>query len=85
MNLVEQVARAICESTDGPWEFHNKDGHAASFVQARAAIATVLAAVGAHLSAVQYDPAPYTALKARLAKVREECEADRTPPQAPPA
>lgn len=41
MALVEKVARRICESTDGPWEFHNEDGHAASECQARAAIAEV--------------------------------------------
>ncbi len=34
---------------------------------ARAVIPVVLAEVQRHLSAVQYDPAPYTALKHRLA------------------
>lgn len=39
---------------------------------ARAAIAAVLDEVASHLSAVQYDPAPYTALKKRLSAMRAE-------------
>lgn len=39
---------------------------------AQAAIAAVLDTVEAHLTAVQYDPAPYTALKHRLAHLRRE-------------
>lgn len=37
---------------------------------ARAAITETLAEVDRHLSAVQYDPAPYSAMKARLAAIR---------------
>ena len=39
---------------------------------AKAAIAIVLEKVERHLSAVQYDPAPYTALKHRLRALAEE-------------
>lgn len=39
---------------------------------ARAAIAETLDVVAAHLSAVKYGPAPYTAMKARLTAMRKE-------------
>ena len=39
---------------------------------ADAAIAIVLERVESHLSAVQYDPAPYTAMKYRLRQLAED-------------
>lgn len=44
----------------------------ASREMAQAAIAATLDAVERNLSAVQYDPAPYTALKYRLRAMRGE-------------
>jgi len=41
---------------------------------ARAVVAAVLDEVAAHLSAVQYDPAPYTTMKVRLSAMRAEME-----------
>lgn len=51
------------------WRRHGIDpGHTQSEVReiAAKAIAITLQEVEAHLQAVQYDPAPYTALKTRL-------------------
>lgn len=54
------------------------DLHEAKFAEmtahhiARAAIEAVLDAVASELLVVQYDPAPYTAMKLRLAAMRKE-------------
>jgi len=86
MDLVERVARKRCErhirnvrrhdtapeelernlpaSVDYAWRDFEAD--------TREDIAEVLDEVSRHLSAVQYDPAPYTAMKYRLAQFRKE-------------
>jgi hypothetical protein len=79
-DLIERVARAICvlggddpdfitwQSAKPRWTF--------CVPEAQAAVAEVLDAVAANLVAVQYDPAPYTAMKARLAAMRKEALGD---------
>lgn len=71
--LVEKVARAIAESDRNKesgiqmsdlWD--SPSYRAIVTKHARAVIPVVLEEVQRHLSAVQYDPAPYTALKHRL-------------------
>lgn len=41
---------------------------------AKAAIRAMLDGVESNLSAVQYDPAPYTAMKHRIAAMRKDVE-----------
>ena len=74
--LVEKVARAIASQRNVDADevidvFGNK---AWSWYagEARAAIEAVLDAVASELRAVQYDPAPYTAMKVRLAAMRKD-------------
>lgn len=64
--LVESVSKAI----EGNMMYVVSKKEARFFAQA--AIAAMLEAVESNLSAVQYDPAPYTAMKARLAQMKKE-------------
>ena len=69
--LVREVARGMAEMASVTP--HGFDGGPDSWEPyAKAAIAIVVERVGQHLSAVQYDPAPYTALKYRLRALAEE-------------
>lgn len=72
MTLVEKVARRLAKLKG--IEICSDAIYARSTFRdpAIAAITETLDAVAAQLSAVQYDPAPYTAMKARLAAMREE-------------
>jgi hypothetical protein len=76
---VEAVARAVWEAQCDHWGKYRSaiselcpwgelsDSRQAELKRdAQAAIVATLAEVGKHLSAVQYDPAPYTAMKYRL-------------------
>ena len=57
------------------YEDHDADYARAIFrSQAKAAIRAMLDGVESNLSAVQYDPAPYTAMKHRIAAMRKEVE-----------
>lgn len=51
-------------------DYSNNETQDSLLEVADAAIAIVLRKVERHLSAVQYDPAPYTALKHRLAALK---------------
>lgn len=64
--LVRKCAQELCVA-QGRKVSENELARAADEV--RAVIPVVLAEVQRHLSAVQYDPAPYTALKHRLAEL----------------
>lgn len=57
-------------SYDGP--ALEVDGEFNILPAARAAVSEALVEVERHLSAVQYDPAPYTALRHRLAQLKAE-------------
>lgn len=75
MELREEVAREIDKEAGGKiyslLEYGpTSENHDAFETAADAAIAIVLRKVEQHLSAVQYDPAPYTALKHRLAGLK---------------
>lgn len=63
MELREEVARGIADVAC----IERVDAGVSA--AADAAIAIVLRKVEQHLSAVQYDPSPYTALKHRLAEL----------------
>lgn len=65
-DVVQRVALAMCRAAGFD------DAPDCVEPQARAAIAETLDVVAAHLSAVKYGPAPYTAMKARLAAIRRE-------------
>lgn len=65
-DVVQRVARAMCRAAGFD------DAPDCVELEARAAIAEVLDIVDANLIAVQYEPAPYTAMKARLAAIRRE-------------
>lgn len=75
MELREEVARAMfakVRGKDGKLKFDEVEPIRDAYMTgADAAIAIVLRKVERHLSAVQYDPAPYTALKHRLAELRQ--------------
>ena len=81
--LVEKVMHAVKESLeaqrggyyvdiDAENDCASLDGNFALSPVVRAAIEAVLDAVASELRAVQYDPAPYTAMKVRLAAMRKE-------------
>lgn len=74
MELIERVARAIASEVwhDEPDQI---DQMAVDWIgPAKAAIRAMLDGVESNLSAVQYDPAPYTAMKHRIAAMRKEVE-----------
>ena len=73
MTLREEVARAVTRFDDPENEDHLWP-HA--LPEADAAIAIVLEHVGKHLSAVQYDPAPYTAMKHRLGALADQAKGE---------
>lgn len=73
MSMKEDVARALVlvkypaaskRDIDDMWDAFQDE--------AQAAIAIVLDRVNRELAAVQYDPAPYTAMKYRLRALSEE-------------
>lgn len=81
--LVEKVAIAIGQTEVGETVFADRKYIKGDeiviepfvrwyYPSARAAITVTLDEIERHLSAVQYDPAPYTALKHRLATLRRE-------------
>lgn len=76
MELIERVAAAVCEAMYGKqFDAHQMPeayGHADRI--AKAAIRAMLDGVESNLSAVQYDPAPYTAMKHRIAAMRKDVE-----------
>lgn len=78
MGIVEEVALAILNSDRGaggwpPLASRDNVPDSEGYVRnARAVVAAVLDEVAAHLSAVQYDPAPYTTMKVRLSAMRAE-------------
>lgn len=61
--LVKKVADSVKIAAWATWDREQA---------AQAAIAATLDEIERHLSAVQYDPAPYTAIKHRLATLRRE-------------
>ena len=74
MELIERVARAIASEVwhDEPDQI---DQMAVDWIgPAKAAIRAMLDGVESNLSAVQYDPAPYTAMKHRIAAMRKDVE-----------
>jgi len=82
MELIERVARGMCRA-DPEVRMGDAEGVVEQRVnvewphyvdQAKAAIRAMLDGVESNLSAVQYDPAPYTAMKHRIAAMRKEVE-----------
>lgn len=72
-DLVERVAKRIFASrTMWPWDSGPKGEVGIARHNARAAVSETLDEVERYLSAVQYEPAPYTALKYRLSQFRKE-------------
>ena len=66
MELIEKVIRAVAGTyTRSP---------ILEPEEAKAAIRAMLDGVESNLSAVQYDPAPYTAMKHRIAAMRKDVE-----------
>jgi len=74
MELIEKVARALAQAKG--IEICSDASYAMSSFRepALAAIRAMLDGVESNLSAVQYDPAPYTAMKHRIAAMRKEVE-----------
>ena len=74
MELIERVARALAQAKG--IEICSDASYAMSSFRepALAAIRAMLDGVESNLSAVQYDPAPYTAMKHRIAAMRKEVE-----------
>ena len=82
MELIEMVARGMCRA-DPEVRMGDAEGVVEQRVnvewphyvdQAKSAIRAMLDGVESNLSAVQYDPAPYTAMKHRIAAMRKEVE-----------
>lgn len=82
MDLVERAKNKVVEEirrqSDGCWPMDGDEevGLVDTYIDfaalGKSVIAEVLDQVEAHLSAVQYDPAPYTAMKHRLSHLRKE-------------
>lgn len=74
MELIERVARALAQAKG--IEICSDASYAMSSFRepALAAIRAMLDGVESNLSAVQYDPAPYTAMKHRIAAMRKDVE-----------
>jgi len=74
MELIEKVARALAQAKG--IEICSDASYAMSSFRepALAAIRAMLDGVESNLSAVQYDPAPYTAMKHRIAAMRKDVE-----------
>ena len=73
-NLVERVAEAIGKAPYPP-QLHVM-GAAHKHDMARAAVAMLLDEVYSNLLAVQFNPAPYTAMRHRLAMLRKDALGD---------
>ena len=65
MELIERVAEALRNVPMYQDDYETL---------AKAAIRAMLDGVESNLSAVQYDPAPYTAMKHRIAAMRKDVE-----------
>lgn len=80
MKLIERVARALFANDDkwakASWSAAPDRIKAMFRSDAKAAIRAMLDGVESNLSAVQYDPAPYTAMKHRIAAMRKEALGD---------
>ncbi len=77
MELIERVARSILASSSGSalqWDDMDIITRGSLLSDAKAAIRAMLDGVESNLSAVQYDPAPYTAMKHRIAAMRKDVE-----------
>ncbi len=78
MELIESVARALFANDDKwarlHWGYAPETIKAMFRSDAKAAIRAMMDGVESNLSAVQYDPAPYTAMKHRIAAMRKDVE-----------
>lgn len=70
MELIERVGRALAKHEG--WGYDPEPYNE----RAKAAIRAMLDGVESNLSAVQYDPAPYTAMNHRIAAMRKEALGD---------